>query len=252
VSFDVTADAYNRFMGRYSRPLAEELLKAVDPRPGQRVADVGCGPGVVTELLVEGLGAASVSAIDPSASFVAAARSRFPAVDVKQGSAESLPWADDSFDVALAQLVVHFMSDPVAGLAEMARVTRSGGLVAASVWDYAGARSPLSVFWKAVAELDPMHPGESRLAGAREGDLASLFDAAGLEDVQSGELTVRVAMPGFEEWWDPFTLGVGPAGGYLAGLDAGARADLRARCARRLPDGPFELTATAWLATGRP
>jgi SAM-dependent methyltransferase len=251
VSFDVPADVYGRFMGRYSGPLAAEFLRVVDVPPGQRVLDVGCGPGAVTGLLVDRLGTQAVCAIDPSASFVAAAQSRFPGVDVRQGTAESLPFPDESFDAALAQLVVHFMADPVAGLREMARVTRRAGIVAASVWDYGGGRSPLSVFWDAVAEIEPGHPGEAKLAGAREGHLAELFADAGVQDVSAGELTVRVAMSGFDEWWEPFTLGVGPAGVYLAGLDDGGRAELRARCADRLPGSAFEVTATAWLAVGR-
>ena len=180
MSFDVAAESYGRFMGRYSEPLGVEFVRLAGPQPGQRVLDVGSGPGALTALLVERLGPAAVCAIDPSEPFVAAARERLTGVDVRQGSAESLPWADATFDQALAQLVVHFMDDPVTALREMARVTRPGGLVAASVWDYAGARSPLSVFWSAVAELDPDHPGEAGLAGARPGHLAELFAAAGL------------------------------------------------------------------------
>ncbi len=251
MTFDVAADSYQRFMGRYSEPLAVEFVRLADPQPGQRALDVGCGPGAVTALLVDRLGAAGVCAIDPSAPFVAAVRERLPGVDVRQGTAEVLPWADAGFDHVLAQLVVHFMRDPVAALREMARVTRTGGLVAASVWDYAGARSPLSVFWSAVAERDPEHPGEASLAGARAGHLAELFESARLADAEAAELTVRVPVAGFDEWWQPFTLGVGPAGAYLAGLDEPARADLRTGCAGRLPSGPFDLTATAWLVTAR-
>jgi trans-aconitate methyltransferase len=251
VSFDVPAESYARFMGRYSQPLAAELLAAVDPQPGGRALDVGCGPGVVTALLADRLGARDVCAIDPSEPFVAAARARLPGVDVRLGSAERLPWPDSTFDLVLAQLVVHFMTDPVAGLREMGRVARPGGTVAASVWDYAGDRSPLSPFWLAVREIDPAHPGESSLAGARAGQLPSLFTEAGLTDVASGELTVRVPVGSFDEWWEPFTFGVGPAGQYVSALDEPARAELRERCAKRLPDGPFELSATAWLATGR-
>ncbi|HVU92766.1 MAG TPA: methyltransferase domain-containing protein [Jatrophihabitans sp.] len=252
MGFDVAADAYGRFMGRYSAPLTGELLRLVDPQPGQRALDVGCGPGVVAAALVERLGAASVCAIDPSAPFVPAARQRLPGVDVRNGGAEQLPWPDASFDRAVAQLVVHFMADPVAGLREMARVTRPDGLVAASVWDYGGNRSPLSTFWQVVRETDPEHPGEAALAGAREGHLAQLFAAAGLADVQAGEMTVRVPMAGFDDWWEPFLLGVGPAGQYLAAATRARREQLRQRCAECLPAGPFEVEATAWVTTGRP
>src|SRR3954447_15170281 len=169
MSFNVAAGAYGRFMGRYSEPLADEFLRVTDLRPGQRAVDVGCGPGMLTTGLVDRLGRDAVSAIDPSETCVTAVRERFPEVDIRLGVAEELPWADGTFDAALAQLVVHFMSDPVAGLREMGRVTRPGGLVAASVWDFAGGRSPLSTFWAAVREIDPGHPAESQKGGGRRG-----------------------------------------------------------------------------------
>src|SRR6478752_9646005 len=123
MSFDVAADAYTRFMGQYSEPLGVQFLDLADPQPGQRALDVGCGPGALTAQLVDRLGVTAVAAIDPSESFVDAARARFPGLDVRQGVAEELPFPDAGFDLALAQLVVQFMSDPVVGLREMARVT---------------------------------------------------------------------------------------------------------------------------------
>src|SRR5918999_1920901 len=165
MSFAVAADAYDRFMGRYSVPLAPQLADFASVTAGQRVLDVGCGPGALTAELVRRLGPAAVSAVDPSGPFVAAARERYPGVDVRRAAAEQLPFEDETFDASLAQLVVHFMSDPVAGLREMARVTRKGGVVAACVWDHAGGRGPLSVFWKAARELDPGVDDESQLAG---------------------------------------------------------------------------------------
>src|SRR3954451_15419287 len=169
MSFDVPADAYLRFMGRYSRPLAQQYVDLLQVGAGERVLDVGCGPGVLTEPLVERCGADQVAAVDPSPSFVDAMRVRFPGLDVRRGTAEELPYPDDSFDAALAQLVVHFMSDPVAGLREMGRVTRAGGTVSASVWDNAGATGPLSLFWQAVHEVDPAATGEAQLAGSHKG-----------------------------------------------------------------------------------
>jgi SAM-dependent methyltransferase len=251
VSFNVPAEAYARFMGRYSDPLAGEFIRLVDPQAGDRALDVGCGPGALTALLVERLGAGAVSAIDPSEPFVAAARARFPNVVVRQGFAEELPFADGSFDVTLAQLVVHFMADPVGALREMSRVTRPGGLVAASVWDFGGDRAPISVFWRAVREMDPSSSGESQLAGAGEGQLVELFTRAGLHDVHQSVLTIRVGFAGFDEWWAPFPSGVGPVGAYLAQLDAQRRDELEQRCAALLPSGPFELEACAWTAAGR-
>jgi SAM-dependent methyltransferase len=251
MGFEVDADAYGRFMGRYSEPLAAAFLAAAGIVPGQRVLDVGCGPGALTARLVEMLGPSDVAAVDPSEPFVVAAEARFPGVDVRRAPAERLPYADGEFDAALAQLVVHFMADPVAGLREMARVTRTGGTVAACVWDHAGGASPVSVFWKAVSSLDPGARDESGLAGARAGHLAELFDAAGLSDVEATRLTVRTAFAGFDDWWEPYTLGVGPAGDYVARLAPAARERLRARCAELLPPGGFEIVASAWTAIGR-
>ena len=170
---------------------------------------------------------------------------RFP-----RATAEQLPYGDDSFDAALVQLVVHFMADPVAGLRELARVTRRHGVVAACVWDHAGGQGPLSLFWEAARELDPDVGDESLLAGARQGHLAQLFAEAGLHDVEESTLSVSVEHPSFEEWWEPFTLGVGPAGDYAAGLDAKRQARLRERCRQLLPPPPFVLTARAWAARG--
>ena len=250
MTFDVDAAAYDAFMGRYSVPLAPQLADLAGVTNGQRALDVGCGTGALTGELVDRLGASSVSAVDPSAPFVASVRERHAEVDVHQANAELLPFVDDSFDAALAQLVVHFMSDPVAGLAEMARVTRRGGIVAASVWDHAGGQGPLSVFWSAARDLDPRVEDESLLAGARAGHLTELLTAAGLRQVREVALSVDVEHPSFEEWWEPFTLGVGPAGAYALSLSEGGRAALRERCRRALPEAPFVLTARAWAARG--
>jgi SAM-dependent methyltransferase len=182
---------------------------------------------------------------------VAAARKRCPGVVVHQATAERLPLPDDSVDAALAQLVVHFMSDPVSGLTEMARVTRSGGVVAACVWDYADRRGPLTAFWAAVHDLDPEAEDEAARAGTREGHLVELFRTAGLDAVEPGLLTVTARYGSFEEWWHPYTLGVGPAGDYVAKLDPPARDALEARCRERLPDAPFEVSASAWAARAR-
>ncbi|HET6651735.1 MAG TPA: class I SAM-dependent methyltransferase [Nocardioides sp.] len=251
MTFDVVAEAYDRFMGRFSEPLADEFMAVAGLRPGQRVLDVGCGPGALTRRLVAALGADAVSAVDPSAPFVAAVQERCPGVDVRRASAEDLPFDADTFDVALAQLVVHFMQDPVAGLREMARVTRPGGAVLASVWDHAGDAGPLSTYWRAVRELDPGARDESGLAGAAEGHLTELAVSAGLDDVQPSSLTVHVGFATFEDWWEPYTLGVGPAGVYVAGLGDEARAALRARCQQLLPPAPFEMAASAWCVVGR-
>lgn len=251
MSFDVAASAYDRFMGRYSTPLAVEFVQAVQPTKDQRVLDIGCGPGALTAELVRRLGAEQVTAVDPTPAFVEACLHRLPGVKVQIASAERLPFADDSFDLALAQLVVPFMSDPVAGLAEMGRVTRPGGVVAACVWDLAGGTGPLSTFWRAARDCDPSAPGESTRAGGRPGHLAELCAAAGLQQTVSSSLTVRVPVSSFEDWWEPYTLAVGPAGAYLRGVDGSYRAAIRDRAAELLPDGPFVVSATAWCVKAR-
>ena len=231
MSFAVAADAYDKFMGRYSVPLAPPFADFAGITDGEKVLDVGCGPGALTAELADRLGASAVTAADPSESFVDALRERHPDVTALQASAEDLPFPNDTFDATLAQLVVHFMNEPVAGLGEMGRVTRSGGVVAASVWDHGGGQGPLSIYWQAARELDPGVSDESQLAGANEGDLTELFEAAGLHEIEEVPLMVRVEHESFEEWWEPYTLGVGPAGAYVAGLDDERREQLRARCA---------------------
>jgi SAM-dependent methyltransferase len=250
VSFDVAAEAYDRFMGRYSRLLSPQMADLAGVRPGQRALDVGCGPGALTAELVSRLGAAAVAAVDPSEPFVVAARARNPGVAVLQGSADDLPFPDGAFDAVLAQLVVHFMPDPVAGLVDMKRVTRPDGVVVACVWDHAGGQGPLGTFWQAAHELAPGVEDESQLPGAREGHLGELFRAAGLHDVEETSILAGVEHPTFDEWWEPFTRGVGPAGAYVAGLDPDRRTALRDACRARFPDAPFVVEARAWTARG--
>ena len=252
MTFEVGADAYGRFMGRFSNPLAVAFVQLAGLKPGATAVDVGCGTGALTAELVSLLGAGAVSAVDPSQPFVEAMRSRFPDVDVQHSTAEQLPYPDENFDCALASLVVSFMSDPVAGLVEMARVVRPGGLVGATVWDHAGDTGPLSPFWAGVRDVDPDARDESGLAGVREGHLTQLFEAAGLREVDSTTLTVRLVMADFNDWWEPFTLGVGPPGDYVAQLDEPARERLKARLAQLFPpSGPFEVAASAWTVLGR-
>lgn len=251
MTFDVAGDAYDRFMGRYSRPLAARFADWLEVAPGQRAVDVGCGPGALTGVLVERLGADHVRAVDPSAPFVEACRERFPGVDVRPGAAESLPFEDATCDVAAACLVVHFMTDPVAGVAEMRRVTRTGGRVGATVWDLAGSRAPMWPLWEAVAELQPEHPGEREFPGGSRESLVDILTTAGLGDVDSVELEVTVRHPSFEEWWEPYLHGVGPAGEAVAALGPDGRRRLEEVLRRRLGDGPFDLTAVAYAARGR-
>lgn len=250
--FTVAAEAYDRFMGRYSIPLAPGFCAFAQIAPGQRVLDVGCGPGALTSELVRRLGPAGVSAVEPSEPFVEAARERHPGVDVRQAAAEQLPFPDGEFDASLAQLVVHFMASPIAGLGEMARVTRPGGIVAACVWDHdAGGEGALSRFWEAARELDPEVEDESELAGSRRGHLTELLREAGLEEVEETVLSVRAEHATFDEWWEPFTFGVGSVGAYLSQLGRGRQAALREHFRNRFPEGGLVMDARAWAARGR-
>ena len=243
-------DSYDRFMGRYSKLLGPQLADLAGVEAGQRALDVGCGPGALTGELVKRLGPESVSAVDPSAPFVTATQERYPGVDVQAAAADDLPFPDHNFDATLAQLVVHFMKDPVVGLGEMRRVTRPDGVVAACVWDHGGAQGPLSRFWEAARRLDEEVDDESHLPGVRQGDLGELFRQAGLDHVEETSLTVEVEHPTFDDWWEPFTLGVGPAGWYFASLDPNRQAQLREAIRGTSPTTSVVVSAVAWAARG--
>jgi SAM-dependent methyltransferase len=251
MAFDVAAGAYDQFMGRYSRLLAPQMRDLAGVREGDRAIDVGCGPGALTSCLIDLLGVDNVAAADPSEPFVTAARARYPGLDVRIARAEELPFPDDDFDAALAQLVVHFMADPVGGVREMIRVTRPGGAIAACVWDHAGETGPLATFWRAVRSLDPDAEDEGQLAGTAPGQLVEILEAAGAHDVTESVLVADLVHPTFDAWWEPFTLGVGPAGSYVASLDAAAVERLRLRCLELTGAGPFRIEARAWAARGR-
>jgi len=143
------------------------------------------------------------------------------------------------------------MTDPVAGLREMSRVVKPGGIVGACVWDFGEGGSPLSAFWEAAVDLDAEAPGEDSLPGTRRGHLARLLGLAGVEAIEDAELVVDVEHQTFEEWWQPFTLGVGPAGSYVSALGRPERRRLEERCRELLPEPPFVVTAVAWAARGR-
>jgi SAM-dependent methyltransferase len=255
-TFHAPAEAYDRHVGRYGSELASALIEFAGVEPGMRALDVGCGPGALAASLVERLGPAQVSGADQSEPFVEACRARLPGVEVVVGVAESLPFADGAFDVTLSQLVVNFMPDAEAGVREMMRVTRAGGVVASCVWDYAGEMTLLRAFWDAAREVDP-----ARAAAADEGvvmrwcgdgELGKLWQAAGLRDVRFGSLVARASYADFDDLWSPLLTGVAPSGAFCKSLDDDRRAALRDAYRRRLGvgGGPFVLTARAWAATG--
>ncbi len=251
-----SAEVYDRLVGRYTPALARALSDAAGVRPGQRALDVGCGPGALATELVSRLGADHVAAADPSPPFAQACRDRLPGVRVEDAPAEELPFADDEFDHALAQLVVNFMTDAPAGVREMARVTRPGGTVAAAVWDYADGMTFLRRFWDAAVALEPAASGQDEarsMAFCTPQELRELWSGAGLEAVEIGSAVVGADYDGFDDLWDPLESGTGPAGAYVAGLAPDRRAALKDEFRRRLgvTDAPFGLEARSWIATGR-
>lgn len=250
MAFDVTGDAYQRFMGRWSTPLGRALSERARPVPGQRALDVGCGPGNWTQDLVARLGADSVVALDPSPSFVAAARDALPGVDVRRGSLPDLPFEADSFDLAGANLVLHFLPDAAAGVHEMLRVTRPGGVVVTSVWDLAGHRAPMTPVWRALGEVVPaVHLDDDRPVGSARGLFRALEEGGAL-DVTVDDVVLTLRFDTFDQWWEPHLHGVGPIGEILAALSPEDRTAV-ARAARDiLGPGPFSASAVAFVGRG--
>jgi ubiquinone/menaquinone biosynthesis C-methylase UbiE len=252
MSFAVSGDSYDRFMGRFSTPLAPEFADFAGVAAGQRVLDVGCGSGVLTEELARRVGAENVAGADPSPMLRAAAE-RVPGAELKEASAEALPWTDDSFDAALAQLVVHFMSDAAAGVGEMSRVTRPGGVVAACTWDFAGGGMELlGTFWRAMRAVDPTVESEPSRFGDR-GELDELWRERGLAEVETEPLEVSSRYESFDELWSSFQDGVGPAGQRLLSLPPERQDAVRDAYFALVgePAGAFELRGRAWAVRGR-
>ena len=255
-TFRVSAEAYDRHVGRYSAQLASKLIGFARVQPGMRAIDVGCGPGALTTALAQLLGASNVDGADPSESFVHACRARLPGAGVVVAGAEALPFSDGAFDAALSQLVVNFMTDAECGVREMARVTRPGGIVASCVWDYAGEMTLLRAFWDAAREVDPQRAAEADegvvMRWCADGELARLWSDAGLRDVRFGPLIVSASYTEFEDLWSPLPAAVGPSGAFCASLDDAGRAALHDAYQRRLGigEGPFELSARAWAVSG--
>jgi SAM-dependent methyltransferase len=253
MTFVVSADAYDSYMGRYARTLAPVFADFAGVQAGVTALDVGCGPGALTSELARRLGPGSVAAVDPSETFVEACARRVPGADVRRGSAEALPWPSEAFDAALSQLVVNFMAHAAAGAAEMKRVVRRGGRVAACTWDYAGRMQMLRTFWDGALALDADAPDEARLMRYIDPDeLARLWERSGLGGVETAPLDVEATYDGFDDYWTPFTTGTGPGGAYCLSLEPDRREALREECRRRLgdPHGVFVLTARAWAVRG--
>lgn len=242
--------AYDAFMGRYSKRLAAPFADFAGVEHGLRVVDVGAGTGALTtELASRG---AHVSAAEPSGPFVAALRQRLPEVELHEAPAEQLPWPDETFDVALAQLVIAFMQDARAGVTEMRRVVRPGATVAVCMWDREGMEmlGAIQRTQRVLASGGPMPEGRTMYRTPEE--IEPLF-AEGFADVTTEPLEVEASYTGFDEFWEALLGGVGPAGAWITSLDGEQREAARAELHRQLgePTGEFRLTGRAWATRGR-
>ena len=251
------AEAYDRHVGRYGKQLAAGLIGAAGLGPGQRALDVGCGPGQLTTELANLVGGENVAAVDPSEAFVEACRQRVPGADVRIGAAERLPFDAGEFDAVLAQLVVQLMEDSDAGVREMTRATRAGGVVAACVWD-SNDMPLLRSFWDAAMAVAPDQAGAlnegQRVGYDRPEQLQALWERAGLADISTGEILVEADYENFDELFRPFESGAGHSGACFGALDEVNQGRLRDEAYARLgePEGPFTLAARAWWVRGVP
>jgi SAM-dependent methyltransferase len=244
------SDGYERFMGRWSRRLAPLFVTFAGITEGDRVLDVGSGTGALSAAAAA-IESVQVTGIERSAAYVAYAREH---VDgrFEVGDALALPFSDDAFDRALSMLVLNFVPDPAAALQQMIRVTRPCGVVAAAVWDYGDGMQMLRTFWDAAVALDPdATPRDERhMPLCTHGALAELWRMHGLQDVDEQPLTIEMKFASFDDYWQPFLCGQGPAGVYVSSLAESARHALESRLHERLGDTGFRLEARAWAVSG--
>lgn len=250
--------SYDEYMGRWSRVVAVAFLERLDAAAGLEWLDVGCGTGALSAAVLERCAPRSLVGVDPSAGFVEHARSAVDdaRADFRVGSAEQLPLDDRLIDVAVSALAYNFVPDRAAALAELRRVVRPGGTISLYVWDYPGGGVGfIDVFWKVAAALDPAARGldeADRFPFCTAAGLLAELGAAGLDGASVEAIEIPTPFDDFASFWHPFTLGAGPAPGYLASLDEDGRIALRDRLRDQLGDGPIDLTARAWALRARP
>ena len=244
---------YERYVGRWSREVAPRFLEWLDVPAGRRWLDVGCGTGALSAAIVDRCSPASVVGVEPSEGFLQTARAHLSGrATFHQGNANQIPLADASVDVVVSGLVLNFVPDPPAALREMVRVSVKSGTIAAYVWDYAGKMELMRSFWDAAVKLDP---GAAKLDEGvrfplcRPGALETLFTSAAFQHVESRPIDVPTPFASFDDYWQPFLGGQGPAPAYAMSLDEAARTRLRDSLRARLPvaaDGSISLIARAW------
>ena len=245
-------------MGQWSRRLAPSLVKFAGVRDGESILDIGSGTGALAFAIAEAAPAARITGVDPAAPYVAFAQSQVTSDRIRfvVGDAQALQLADRSFDRVLSLLVMNFIPDPAKALREMVRVTRPDGVVAAAVWDYDEGMQMLRIFWDEAVASDPSIAArdERHMPLCRRGQLAALWRAQGLLQVEEEPLTIDMVFTSFDAYWTPFLGGQGPAGAYVAHLPEPSRDALRLRLRKRLlgggADGPITLKARAWAVKG--
>jgi SAM-dependent methyltransferase len=252
-------DAYERYMGRWSRRVAARFADWIGAPPQSAIIDVGCGTGALAAALLGACDPARLVGIDSAPAFLGAAREqvRDPRASFAQGDAQALPGADGAFDVAVSGLVLNFVPDKEAMIREMARVVRPGGTVALYVWDYAGNMQLMRHFFDVATVLDERardFDDGIQAPVCRPGPLQRLFAEAGLADVAVRAIDITTAFESFDDYWAPFLGGTGSAPKYCMSLSEPAREELRERLRARLPTGPdgeILLAARAWAVRGQ-
>ena len=253
-----SGSAYESYVGRWSRLVAEEFLSWLGVPPQDRWLDVGCGTGALSQAVLDKASPVEVCGIDPSAGYIDYAREQVTdsRARFEVGDAQALPFEDATFDAVVSGLVLNFVPAPAKAVWEMARVARAGGTVAVYVWDYGGEMQLMRYFWDAAAALDPgseLDEGR-RFPICRPGPLTAVFQGAGLTDVEARAIDISTRFRDFDEYWAPFLGGQGPAPGYVASLSEAERVALKDRLRDIIPaapDGSIDLIARAWAVRGR-